>query len=70
MLCFLTVDMPACAYVKDVRPGVVVFSYNSFLVRDCGNTRTFSVMVPGKGVYNVYLEGRLVFQLEVERCRE
>lgn len=70
MLCFLTVDMPVCAYVKDVRPGIVVFSYNSFLVRDCGKTRTFNVVVPGKGVYNVYLEGRWVLQLEVDRCQE
>ncbi|MEM5853931.1 MAG: hypothetical protein QW228_06185 [Candidatus Aenigmatarchaeota archaeon] len=70
MLCFLTVDMPVCAYVKDVRPGIVVFSYNSFLVRDCNKTRTFNVVVPSKGVYNVYLEDKLIAQLEVKHCQE
>lgn len=70
MLCFLTVDMFSCAYVKEVRPGAVVFSYNSFLVRDCNKTRTFNVVVPNKGVYNVYLEDKLIVQLEVKHCQE
>lgn len=70
MLCFLTVDLPACAYVKEVRPGIVVFSYNSFLVRDCDKTKTFNVAVSNRGVYNVYLEDRLITRVEVKHCQE